>query len=164
MMTYTVRSRANAFNRAALALLFSAISLAIGPLSLYGGVTRGAWGSGLISLLIALGSLWFIVGRFREVREISVDETGMVAFARTVGMTRIASRDITRLEGKHASDYDGNQTWYLRVHHAGGRVKVDEFPHVIEFVDRLRELNPAIALWGVWPMTVPPGKVARVAP
>lgn len=121
-------------------------------------------GTGLITailILVALGLLAIGRAELREVCLVRVEDGGTIQFVKVRGETRIRARDIRILEARHHRGYDDVITWSLRVHHAGGHIGCGQFPGVLDFVDRVRALNPRVEVRGEWPMAAPPPRRER---
>lgn len=105
-------------------------------------------------IIMGVAALAGLVGLARRIHEVRVTSAGMVTFARTVGRTTVPARTIRLLEGKYVRGYDGEE-WVLEITHAGGRVRLDAFAEVRDFAERIEALNPAVGIFGTWPMGPP---------
>jgi hypothetical protein len=138
---------------------------------LIGTIRSGRWQGDAVFLALVLAVSWVLLAATcivlaRRIHEIRLNGVGNIQFARTIGATNIGASSIRTLEGKYERGYDNRQEWKLVVNHADGRVTIDRFPNVRDFVGRIEAFNPTVEIAGIWPMGAPqaPSRVGRVLP
>ena len=161
MATFQVQSPHRIQSKANVMYAIAAVPALMGGVAV---VAAPGVGTGLVAgilFLVAFGL--FEIGRaqLRDVCLIRVEEVGTIEFVSVRGETKVRARDIRILEARHHRGYDDVVSWSLHVHHAGGQIGCGQFPDVLDFVDRVRALNPRVEVRGEWPMDAPPPRQER---
>lgn len=109
----------------------------------------------VVGSVFALFFLYAGISTLRAVYHIRIAGDGTIALARGVGTTYIPARDIRQLEGLLARDYDGNDTWGLRIRTSQGTFRFGQFRNATAFADQVRAHHPGVVLGGMWPQGPP---------